>query len=87
MYPGKETLLYHYVLNTFYLNTFSYLLAQGNVGPFQPPLPVEVPVWLSLIMKKNNKCTIVCPDWLTVGKVALCEVMNSNSPTHKHTHT
>lgn len=39
---------------------------QGNVGPFQPPLPVEVPVWLSLIMKKNNKCTIVCPDWLTV---------------------
>ncbi|CAO3649597.1 unnamed protein product [Mucor hiemalis] len=39
---------------------------KGNVGPFQPPLPVEVSVWLSLIMKKNNKCSIVCPDWLTV---------------------
>ncbi|GAA5805049.1 DNA replication complex GINS protein PSF2 [Helicostylum pulchrum] len=38
----------------------------GDVGPFQPPLPIEVNIWLSLIMKKNNKCSIICPDWLTV---------------------
>lgn len=41
---------------------------QGNFGPFQPPLAIEVPTWLALIMKKNNKCSIVCPDWLNVGK-------------------
>ncbi|KAI9348863.1 DNA replication complex GINS protein PSF2 [Pilaira anomala] len=38
----------------------------GDIGPFQPPLPIEVNIWLSLILKKNNKCSIICPDWLTV---------------------
>jgi hypothetical protein len=40
---------------------------QGNFGPFIPPLAIEVPIWLALVMKKNNKCSIVCPDWLNVG--------------------
>ncbi|CEP17668.1 hypothetical protein [Parasitella parasitica] len=41
---------------------------QGKIGPFQPPLSIEVPTWLALLLKKNDKCTIVCPDWLNVGK-------------------
>ncbi|KAI8639478.1 DNA replication complex GINS protein PSF2 [Parasitella parasitica] len=39
---------------------------QGKIGPFQPPLSIEVPIWLALLMKKNDKCSIVCPDWLNV---------------------
>ncbi|KAI8968947.1 DNA replication complex GINS protein PSF2 [Mycotypha africana] len=42
---------------------------QGIFGPFQPPIEAEVPVWLAILMKKNNKCSIVCPEWLDVGKV------------------
>ncbi|KAI7888917.1 DNA replication complex GINS protein PSF2 [Mucor mucedo] len=41
-------------------------LVQGKSGPFQPPLTAEVAIWLALIMKKNNKCSIVCPDWLSL---------------------
>ncbi|KAL9537862.1 hypothetical protein MBANPS3_011396 [Mucor bainieri] len=40
---------------------------QGKIGPFQPPLSIEVPTWLALLMKKNDKCAIVCPDWLNIG--------------------
>ncbi|KAI8090161.1 DNA replication complex GINS protein PSF2 [Gilbertella persicaria] len=39
---------------------------QGSFGPFQPPLAVKVPVWLALIMKKNSKCSILCPEWLNI---------------------
>ncbi|CAO0803062.1 unnamed protein product [Mucor circinelloides] len=39
---------------------------QGKIGPFQPPLSIEVPTWLALLMKKNDKCSIVCPDWLNI---------------------
>ncbi|KAI9480343.1 MAG: DNA replication complex GINS protein PSF2 [Benjaminiella poitrasii] len=39
---------------------------QGTFGPFLPPLAAEVPVWLALLMKKNNKCNIICPDWLNI---------------------
>lgn len=44
-----------------------FFIYQGDLGPFQPPLPAEVTVWVALIMKKNNKCSIMCPDWLSVG--------------------
>ncbi|KAI8374557.1 uncharacterized protein BYT42DRAFT_594593 [Radiomyces spectabilis] len=36
------------------------------VGPFRPPVRTVVPLWLALLMKKNQKCSIVPPDWLTV---------------------
>ncbi|KAI7902145.1 DNA replication complex GINS protein PSF2 [Cokeromyces recurvatus] len=39
---------------------------QGTYGPFLPPLATEVPIWLALLMKKNNKCSIICPDWLNI---------------------
>ncbi|KAG0750496.1 hypothetical protein G6F57_001860 [Rhizopus arrhizus] len=41
-------------------------LIQEDVQPFRPPLTAEVFVWMALILKKENKCTIVCPEWLTV---------------------
>ncbi|KAI8348867.1 Psf2-domain-containing protein [Blakeslea trispora] len=39
---------------------------QGAFGPFLPPLAAKVPVWLALLMKKNNKCSILCPEWLNI---------------------
>ncbi|KAJ8343755.1 hypothetical protein SKAU_G00310840 [Synaphobranchus kaupii] len=45
-----------------------YLIG-GDLGPFNPGLPVEVPVWLALNLKQRQKCRIVPPDWMDVVKL------------------
>lgn len=37
-----------------------------NVGPFYSGLPVEVPLWLAITLRKGGKCKIKIPDWLHV---------------------
>ncbi|KAI7864850.1 Psf2-domain-containing protein [Spinellus fusiger] len=44
-------------------------LIQQSVGPFRPPLQIKVPLWLAILMKKQQKCTMVCPEWLTVERL------------------
>ncbi|XP_075996370.1 DNA replication complex GINS protein PSF2 [Genypterus blacodes] len=41
----------------------------GDLGPFNPGLPVDVPVWLALNLKQRQKCRIVPPDWMDVEKL------------------
>uniref|UniRef100_V5H5P6 DNA replication complex GINS protein PSF2 n=1 Tax=Ixodes ricinus TaxID=34613 RepID=V5H5P6_IXORI len=41
-----------------------YLIA-GDVGPFEPNLPVQVPLWMALNLKQRQKCRIVPPAWLS----------------------
>lgn len=41
---------------------------QGDLGPFNPGLPVDVPVWLALNLKQRQKCRIVPPEWMDAGK-------------------
>lgn len=45
------------------------ICAQGDLGPFNPGLPVDVPVWLALNLKQRQKCRIVPPAWMDVGKL------------------
>lgn len=40
-------------------------LISGDFGPFQPAIPVKVPLWLALNLKRQHKCTIVMPNWVT----------------------
>jgi GINS complex subunit 2 len=49
-----------------------------SIDRFQPPLTTEVPVWLAILMKKNNMCSIQCPDWLTVGKYNTVNIWKEN---------
>jgi hypothetical protein len=44
---------------------------QGPVGDFRPGRPVEVPLWLAIMLKSRSQCTIRCPDWMTVGACAV----------------
>lgn len=44
-------------------------LFQGDLGPFNPGLPVEVPVWLAINLKQRQKCRLVPPAWMDVGKL------------------
>ena len=44
-----------------------YRFIGGTYGPFIPNLPVKVPLWLALHLKKNQKCQIQAPLWLDPG--------------------
>lgn len=44
------------------------LIFQGDLGPFNPGLPVEVPVWLAINLKQRQKCRLIPPAWMDVGK-------------------
>ncbi|XP_063900257.1 DNA replication complex GINS protein PSF2-like [Zophobas morio] len=39
-------------------------LIRKDYGPFEPSLPVEVPLWLAMNLKKRSRCRIVSPPWL-----------------------
>jgi GINS complex subunit 2 len=40
-------------------------LITGDFGPFQPSIPLKVPLWLALNLQRQHKCTIVMPKWVT----------------------
>uniref|UniRef100_A0A914BW64 DNA replication complex GINS protein PSF2 n=1 Tax=Acrobeloides nanus TaxID=290746 RepID=A0A914BW64_9BILA len=41
----------------------------GDVGPFEAGVPIVVPIWLAVYLKKRHKCTIIPPDWLTIDEL------------------
>ncbi|XP_021264676.1 DNA replication complex GINS protein PSF2 isoform X1 [Numida meleagris] len=45
------------------------LIFQGDLGPFNPGLPVEVPVWLAINLKQRQKCRLIPPEWMDVEKL------------------
>uniref|UniRef100_A0A8C4U7E5 DNA replication complex GINS protein PSF2 n=1 Tax=Falco tinnunculus TaxID=100819 RepID=A0A8C4U7E5_FALTI len=42
-------------------------LIGGDLGPFNPGLPVEVPVWLAINLKQRQKCRLIPPEWMDVA--------------------
>lgn len=44
---------------------------QGSFGPFEPYVPVAVPLWLAISLRKKDKCRIIIPDWMSVGTKTL----------------
>lgn len=45
------------------------ILLQGHYGPFQPNIPIDVPLWLGLALHKRRKCRIQPPEWLHPDKL------------------
>ncbi|CAO1376658.1 unnamed protein product [Diamesa serratosioi] len=39
-------------------------LISGSIGPFRAGLPLHIPLWLAIHMKKQQKCRIVPPSWI-----------------------
>ncbi|XP_066438412.1 DNA replication complex GINS protein PSF2-like [Eleutherodactylus coqui] len=52
-----------------------YLIG-GDLGPFNPGLPVQVPLWLAVNLKQRQKGCIVPPEWMDIGKLEEIEIMN-----------
>ncbi|XP_063610116.1 probable DNA replication complex GINS protein PSF2 [Penaeus indicus] len=44
-------------------------LISGDVGPFTPGLPVQVPLWLGINLRQRGKCRLVPPDWMDPEKL------------------
>ncbi|KAF2075514.1 hypothetical protein CYY_003155 [Polysphondylium violaceum] len=42
----------------------SLLFLSGEYGPFVPSIPIDVPLWLAISLKKKKKCTIKPPKWM-----------------------
>lgn len=41
-------------------------LISGDIGPFNPGLPLDVPLWLAVNLKQRQKCRIQPPEWMDV---------------------
>lgn len=39
-------------------------LISNSVGPFRAGLPMHVPLWLAIHLKRQQKCRIVPPTWM-----------------------
>ena len=55
------------IVPNFSLGTVYFI--SGDVGPFSPGLPLDVPLWLAINLKQCQKCQIHPPDWLDVNKL------------------
>lgn len=44
-------------------------LISGDIGPFRASLPVNVPFWVAVNLKKQQRCKIIPPDWMDVEKL------------------
>ncbi|KAI5848805.1 hypothetical protein BZA05DRAFT_402759 [Tricharina praecox] len=40
-------------------------LISGHIPAFRPPQRATIPLWLALVLKKQKRCNIVPPTWLT----------------------
>ena len=42
-----------------------YLL-EGDVGPFNAGLTLEVPIWLATDLRQRQKCRVLQPEWMVI---------------------
>ncbi|KAL7269927.1 DNA replication protein psf2 [Rhizina undulata] len=53
---------------------------QGYIPAFQPPQRVSIPLWLALLLKKQKRCNILAPDWLTPANTERILRIETESP-------
>ncbi|XP_053204344.1 DNA replication complex GINS protein PSF2-like [Panonychus citri] len=39
-------------------------LISGDFGPFEPNVPVKVPIWMALNLHQQHKCSLKLPSWI-----------------------
>ncbi|PWN48004.1 Psf2-domain-containing protein, partial [Violaceomyces palustris] len=44
-------------------------LLSGIYGPFKPPQPTRVPLWLAIYLRTKSKATILPPEWMSVASL------------------
>ncbi|XP_065174722.1 DNA replication complex GINS protein PSF2-like [Sycon ciliatum] len=56
-----------FILPNFRLERL-YLIS-GDVGPLQPNIQIEVPLWLAMHLKQRQKCRLQPPSWMQVDEL------------------
>lgn len=41
-------------------------LISGDIGPFKGGMSCNVPLWLGVALKQQQKCSIVAPAWMNI---------------------
>ncbi|CUS08584.1 unnamed protein product [Tuber aestivum] len=56
-------------------------LIGGYIPPFHPPQRTTIPLWLALLLKRQRRCNIVPPPWLSapnIERILKIETENQN---------
>ena len=56
-------------------------LFTGFVGPFEAGVPLDVPLWLGVYLKRRHKCKIIAPEWMTVDNLNRMVAAETDAPT------
>ncbi|VDM17263.1 unnamed protein product [Hydatigera taeniaeformis] len=64
-------------------------LMEVRIGPFYPNIPVNVPFWVALYLRQQQKCRVVPPSWLSVARLSEFKEVEGSStgcttPPHPH---
>ena len=59
---GSVKIVPNFTSNTLYL-------LEGDVGPFNAGLSLDVPIWLATDLRQRQKCRILQPDWMDIEKL------------------
>ncbi|KAK6528846.1 DNA replication protein psf2 [Orbilia ellipsospora] len=51
-----------------------------DTRPLVPPQRADVPLWLAVFLRKQKRCNVVPPDWLTVDNLERLVKEESDSP-------
>eukprot|EP00754_Rhynchopus_humris_P010895 Rhum_TRINITY_DN14181_c4_g1::Rhum_TRINITY_DN14181_c4_g1_i1::g.72449::m.72449/K10733/GINS2, PSF2; GINS complex subunit 2 len=51
------------VIPNFLMDEVDFI--SGRYGPFNPPDPVDVPLWLAMLLRESGRCKIVTPLWMS----------------------
>ncbi|KAL3318717.1 DNA replication complex GINS protein PSF2 [Cichlidogyrus casuarinus] len=60
-----------------------------SIGPFYPNTPINLPLWLALNLRSQQKCRIIAPDWCNVAFLSQLKEEEEGSdackePPHVH---
>ncbi|KAH0604512.1 uncharacterized protein H6S33_006889 [Morchella sextelata] len=55
-------------------------LISGTLPAFHPPQRATVPLWLALLLKRQRRCNILPPTWLTPPQLDLALKAETDSP-------
>ncbi|VDD97211.1 unnamed protein product [Enterobius vermicularis] len=53
----------------------------GDIGPFEAGVPLSVPLWVAVFLKKKHSCEIILPEWLTLESLGKMIVAENDSPS------
>lgn len=55
------------IIPTFNSNVIH--LISGDIGPFRASLPLNVPLWIAINLKQQQRCKIQPPDWMDIERL------------------